>query len=493
MEVHIMKRKISFLLALLTVFSTAAISCGDDSSDKGGKDTTAPEDTTAALSTADFVGFPSESNGNLTFNVLINSHKAYEYDWEESAGDVVSDAVYSKNTAVEDYLGIKFNFNQMDGNWNDRDTFNGAIRNDVMSESREIDLVSSSTVITMPLAAEGLFVEGNDLTYCDFDHPWWIANMYNRFSCAGKLYGFIGDGSLSLYKDMTVIFFNKRIWENYKAPDPYELVRNNEWTLDKFIELCSGMSDDLNGDGKLDDTDQLTFLGEYVPCGTFQTSLQLDVVKIGSDGMPEYLGLTEKFISAFEKLQSFHAQEGVLRNNTIDDATYRTMATFADGNVATMCNFLYSTEYLRNMKDDYGIVPMPKYDENQENYVSQLGTSTTMFFVPVTTQDVELTSKVMETLAYYTNQMVVPKYYEVALKEKYARDTDIAEMLDIIRSGAAFDFLFVYGTALEGTPNSYFRFYDTNTSDLASRFAENETKFKTSLEKMIENYTNLEN
>ncbi|MBQ7982781.1 MAG: hypothetical protein IJ302_04380 [Clostridia bacterium] len=337
-------------------------------------------------------------------------------------------------------------------------------------------------------------MEGNNLE-CDFDKPWWIADMYDRFSVAGKLYGFIGDACLSLYKDMTVTYFNKRIWDEYDQPNPYELVRNNEWTIDKMIELTTGMASDLNGDGTYDaENDQLAYLAEQVPNGTFQTSLELKVVQIGDDGTPEYLGLSEKFVTAYEKMLNFHKNPGVMTMGSIDDKTYRSMKTFANGNVATMVNFIYSTEYLRDMQDDYGILPMPKFDQNQEKYVSQLGTSTSMLFVPVTTKDVALTSKVMEALCYYTGELVVPKYYEVALKEKYARDEDIAEMLDIIRDGAAFDFLYVYGAGcLKNAPNSYFRFYNTNTTDVASAFAANETAFKTSLEEFIEKISKLEN
>ena len=488
-----MKRKISFALAFTMLLLTAAGCGGGDTKPSGGDTvTTEPEETTQSVES--LLGFAKEDNGGKTFTMLINTSKSYEYDAEEATGDVVDDAVYYKNSAVEDYLGINFNFVIEDGAWNNRSTFNGLISADVMSGSKEFDLVSGITVCTMPIASEGYFIDGNSLPYVQFDKPWWIADMYDRFSVGGKLFGFIGDASLSLYKDMTVIYFNKRIWEDFSAPNPYELVRNNEWTLDKFIELCSGMGSDLNGDGKFDlENDQLTFLGEYVPCGTFQTSLQLEVVKIGKDGTPEYVGLTDKFVSAFERLQNFMALDDNLRASSIDDLSYTSMKTFANGNVATMCNFIYSTEYLRDMKDDYGIVPMPKYDETQEKYISQLGTSTAMLFVPVTTNDVELTSKVMEALSYYTNLMVVPKYYEVALKDKYARDSDIAEMLDIIRDGAAFDFLFVYGTSLDSAPNSYFRFYDTNTSNIASTFASNETKFITSLENMIEKYGDIDN
>ena len=488
-----MKRKISLALAFTLLLLTAAgCGAGDTKPSGGDNGTTAPEETTQSVES--LLGFAKEDNGGKTFTMLINTSKSYEYDSEEATGDVVDDAVYYKNSAVEDYLGINLDFVIEDGAWNNRSAFNGLIQSDVMSGSKEYDLVSGITVCTMPIAVEGYFLDGKSLPYCDFDHPWWIADMYDRFSCSGKLFGFIGDASLSLYKDMTVIYFNKRIWDNYKAPNPYELVRNDEWTLDKFIELCSGMADDLNGDGTFDETnDQLTFLGEYVPCGTFQTALQLEVVKIGKDGTPEYLGLTEKYVSAFERLQNFMKIDGNMRMSSIDDLSFKSMITFSNGNVATMCNFIYSTEYLRDMKDDYGIIPMPKYDENQEKYISQLGTSTTMLFVPVTTNDIDLTSKVMEALSYYTNQMVVPKYYEVALKDKYARDGDIAEMLDIIRDGASFDFLFVYGTSLQNAPNSHFRFYDTNTSDIASSFASNETAFLTSLEEMSEKYAEINN
>lgn len=482
------------ITALFLIFTSlvATFSCGNNEGDKKGETTTASSDeSTTEQKIEDILGFASEDNGDKDFNMLVSNVASYEYDAEEVTGDVVNDAVYYKNAAVEDYLGIKFNFVYQDGGWNQREAFNGFIKNDVLADSKEYDLVSSAIVITMPIACDGYFIDGNSLTYCNFENPWWIQNMYERFSCSGKLYGFLGDFALSTYKDMSVIFFNKRIWDEFKAEDPYELVRNDEWTLDKFLATCSGMSKDLNGDGEYDTTDQLNYVGEYVPLGTFQTVLDVKIVKFNDDGVPEYIGLTEKLLTAFEKLYPLNHAEDTMCFSSIDNGSYESQKTFANGNVATMCNFLYSTEYLRDMKDDYGILPMPKYDDNQENYITQLGTSTSMFFVPLTTTDVNLTSKVMESLSYYNQQLVVPKYYEVALKEKYARDDDMAEMLDIIRNGANIDFLFVYGTSLTGAPNDLFRMY-AGLTDLSSYLAGKESTFTTSLEEMIEKYTDLE-
>ncbi|MBE6612621.1 MAG: extracellular solute-binding protein [Ruminococcaceae bacterium] len=491
------KRLVSIMLLAALMLSSA--SCGGGQSEDTTASTTEPAVTTESV--AELVGFPEEDNGGETFTVFANIHKAYEYDAEEQTGDVVSDAVYYKNQAVEDYLGIQFEFVYEDGNWNARGDFNQKIMQDVQSGDAMYDMVSNTLVCTLPLATEGFFLESANLPFMNLDNPWWIKNQHEDLSIAGKLYGFLGDLSLSVYKDITVIYFNKRIWDEYNAENPYDLVRENKWTLDKFHALASSMARDLNGDGKWDfENDQITYLAEVVPNGTFQTALQLKIVEKNADGEIEWLGLTERFADAYEKRAAFMSGEGIGTMTTIDDSSFRSMKTFANGNVATMCNFIYSTEYLRDMKDDYGIVPMPKYDDMQKDYTCQMGTSTCMVFAPVSVKNPELTSKAMELLAYYTNQLVVPKYYEVALKEKYARDTDIAEMLDIIRDGAAIDFAFVYGMQVSGFPANLFRL-DTKpdpgarkvgAANLASQFESGKKRAETSLAELTAKYATLE-
>jgi len=155
-----------------------------------------------------------------------------------------------------------------------------------------------------------------------------------------------------------------------------------------------------------------------------------------------------------------------------------------------MCNFIYSTEYIRDMDADYGIIPIPKYDTEQENYITQLGTSTSMLFVPTTASDFALTSKVMESLAYYGYTDVTPKYYEVALKTKYSSDVDMQEMLDLIRETATIDFLFVYGTTLSSAPNEYFRF-TSFIPGIASVYSKTQRVFEKSVEKLVTAYEKL--
>ena len=498
-----MKHRILATILAALMLASSLLACGKNTNEGNAVTTTVPaadtttaasqtEATTAAPTVEDLLGFPEENNNGNAFHILCATHLAYEFGAESQIGEVVSDAVYQRDLAVEEYLGIDIQVINEAGVWADRSAFNDKIVQAVNAGDNTYDLVNSSIVVTMPASQQGLFAEGGDLAHVNFDQPWWIANMYERYAIGGKLYGFLGDASLSLYKDMNVIFFNKRIW-NEKKPDVnlYDLVRRGEWTLDKFIELTSDMAEDLNGDSTYNENDLLAFGGERVPCGTWQTSLGLDVITLDASGVPVVHGMTERFVNAYDKLSAYHKNTlGVMMFDSIDSKTYESMKRFAGGQVATMCNFIYSTEHIRDMEDDYGIIPIPKYDMEQKNYITQLGTSTAMLFVPTTATDPALTSKVMECLAYHGYTDVNPKYYEVALKTKYASDTDMQEMLDLIRETATIDFLFVYGTTLSSAPNQYFRF-SSFIPGIASVFSKEQKVFEKSVDKLVAAYEKL--
>lgn len=490
-----MEKRIISLLLLLAMLALPVVlaACGGDT----GSDT--PDITTAE--TADIaeteeetpstlpLSIEKEDNGGRKFVTLCNSYYEYEHGTGEQTGEIVDDAVYAANMKVEDHLGIELEFVYKPGNWNDRNAFNDIIASTVLAGDSTYDMVSGTTVCVMPSSSGGHFYNMANMKYVDFDNPWWIAEMFDRFSVNGILYGVIGDISMSLYTDLSVIFFNVNKLNSYGLENPYELVRSNKWVLDKFIEIGLSVKADLNGDGvmKVED-DEIGFLAEYVPNGTFQTALELPVVNV-SGGKIEYLGLSERYVAAYEKLYDFNMTSGTAFGvSSIDDQSFKSMKYFNEGRVLLMANFIYSTEHLRDMEDDYGIIPYPKYDENQDKHLAQLGTSTQMIFIPKTAADFDLTGKVMESLSYYNYYDVNPVYYEVALKEKYARDRDMHEMLDIIREGATFNFTFVYGTSLTGSPTNYFRFQGNPSRDIASAFAANEPKYIAAIEKMAEAY-----
>lgn len=90
------------------------------------------------------------------------------------------------------------------------------------------------------------------------------------------------------------------------------------------------------------------------------------------------------------------------------------------------------SEIVRNMESDYMVLPMPKYDEAQTDYITPLSTEEAMVAVPITAKDPELTAKVMEYMGYLGEQNIKQTYIENTLKIKYADDPQVSKMMDFI-------------------------------------------------------------
>ena len=503
----------SFLLASILI-STLLTGCanveqsGDDTSGSAStsaanngntaQSTDAPQETTEYVpTTEEILGFGKENNNNQKFTIYTTSTKTYDFNIEGETGDLLEDTVYKKNSMIEEYLGVDIELVLEAGNWAKRKTFNAKITNAYASGDDTFDLVNNLMDCTIPLAMQGVFTNVTDLPYTNIEQPWYISDMLENYGIHNKLYIIIGDQSLSLYKDMSVIFFNSTIWKEKKSDvDLYDIVRNGDWTLDKFLELTSDMASDLNGDGQYDrDNDLLAYFGENVPNGTWMTALDIDIIDLNKDGTYNYHGLTDRLADVYAKLAEFRQTvPGVedINSFTKFPGRYIPSEVFANGQAAMMCNFIYATEHIRDMNDDYGIIPIPKYDKSQEDYIAQVGAAAMVYFVPKIQKNLELTSKFIECQAYFGSTYVTPVYYESTLKAKYADDPNMMEMLDKIRENATIDFLFVYSTSLSSSPFTLLRFTDAIKADLASYFTVNKRVFLESVEKLVNAYKDLE-
>ena len=212
-----MKKHIATLLLSAMLLAAMLPGCSGDTPSSA--DTTTPSsetkitgsETTTGPSTAEILGFDKEDNNNETFTLLTSSTSDYEFNVEAQTGDIVSDAVFKKDRMVEEYLGINIELVKESGLWAKRADFNAKITQAHSSGDATYDLVNNTLVCTMPLAQQGVFVNVNELEYTNFDQPWYIKDMNENYGINGKFYGIISDHSLSLYKDLSVIFFNSTI------------------------------------------------------------------------------------------------------------------------------------------------------------------------------------------------------------------------------------------------------------------------------------------
>ena len=140
------------------------------------------------------------------------------------------------------------------------------------------------------------------------------------------------------------------------------------------------------------------------------------------------------------------------------------------------------------MTDDFGIIPYPKWDEDQENYHSTSVDEFTLFVIPKDIPDVEMTSIVTEALCAESYKKVVPAFYDVALKTKAARDNESAEMIDMIRDGLTFDFGYLHSSALGSVGHKFVGFIRENSNNVTSSLDANMKTYEEKLDTLLTPY-----
>lgn len=110
---------------------------------------------------------------------------------------------------------------------------------------------------------------------------------------------------------------------------------------------------------------------------------------------------------------------------------------FMSDHALFMVNSLVDASNLREMKGDFGIIPTPKYNEEQESY-QNVSPNPHAMLVPTTVQDIDFAGAAMEELAYQSHITLLPAYYENVLKGKATRDDESIEMLDLIHNSVSY-------------------------------------------------------
>jgi hypothetical protein len=98
----------------------------------------------------------------------------------------------------------------------------------------------------------------------------------------------------------------------------------------------------------------------------------------------------------------------------------------------------------------YGLVPYPKYDEQQEKYLNLVDGHASVMALPVTLSedDRDFVGTMIEAFSAATFNDILPAYYNTAMQTKFAQDETMPLMLDLVREGRVFNFGYVYDTTI---------------------------------------------
>ena len=499
-----MKKILLIILSILLVFPIV-ISCSEKADNENISTETAAEssaDTTAAETEMQSLlpsglDFDGETIKILNCMYFVAESDNFMFNVTELSGDVVSDAVYERNLNTENQLNVKFeliNKNLISG-----DAGQSLIKNSVLAGDKSFDMIFGIQYDCAPLVLDNMFYNLAGEEYLHLDQPWW-ASDYNNETSVGKdkLYFVSGDITLGLIRNMSCMYFNKSFYNDlFGDPETlYNMVVDGKWTFDQYAEYSKQSYKDLNGDGIADANDQFG-------CGVITSNLTdhltfdagMRVTTRNTDGIPELTMNNEKMINFTQKMyQLYYENSGIYIFPPTQEAIDVTIPIkFKANEMLFMLGWFLSSEMLRDMDVDYGILPYPKYDENQPTYLSLAHDVTTLACIPVTCDKIEMVTAVMETLAFEGYKNVIPAYYEIALKVKYVRDsTETAlQIIDMIYENSTTDFAYVYNYALNSIGLIMRELMGGKKSDFVSAYTSKEKALTTKFNGLIDVYTSL--
>jgi len=458
------KRILSALLATMMLVSCLAACGGGKEGDSTTAATTTAQgavDATASQTPAEteppeptlgeVLGFAQTDYEQYEFHMLIAGTDEYEHLAESLTGDIVNDAVYARNTQVEEFFNIDLQIVSKPCDWGDKQTFTDEVSNQVLAGDPTWDMVVGQTAVMAWAITTQYYLDIADMPGMDLSKSWWVANQYDTLQINDKLLFAFGDMNLSLYGDTHGILFNSTIINENKLENPYELVKNNQWTLDKMLTMAEQAGGELDGEAGVSAAGDRIGLISYVnPMRAMLTSLGCEVLVRGEDGGISMLSaLPEKHVDAYAKLSNAFT-DGMYNaklkhtNDSYDEG----MTMLANDRALFLPCYLsfISNAILRDMTGDFGIVPYPKYDENQENYISQIATGATCTTFPQNIAKPELSAQVANYMGYLGKTSLVSTYYETYLQERLSRSPEMQEMLTLIRDTATMKLGVAYAT-----------------------------------------------
>ena len=435
-----MKKVILFLLTAALLLSA---SCGEASVD--GK-TTTPDSSGDDIKESDSAATETELSDDLgkydfggrTFSIYTRTTPLfYPYlDRQEATGDTIDDAVYNRNRKLEE----RFNFSFDEQYYDYTVEGNDAPRKLLLAGDDTYQLYVGRCVHMFNYASEGYFYKIDDLTAINTEKPYWNSQLYDNLSIGNAHYFAVGDFNISAFDFTHVLLFNKKMIDDLNLGDIYSTVLDGKWTFDRFGEMSRAAVSDVNGDFVMDENDQYgyTSLGKQVLPGFWIAGGALSMKK--DDGQLVYTAPTDqKFIDVCQKVFEITWNDNIWHRVPITVDREEEMQMFCDGKALFTDSSCFQISLTRDAATDFGIIPYPKYDETQDKYYSRIE-GCELFGVPLTNTDPEMTSVILEAMACESRKIVIPAYYEVALKVKFTRDEESSKMLDIAFENRVFDY-----------------------------------------------------
>ena len=492
-----MKKALIFLV-LAAMLAAQLVSCSGQGTGSSVQQTDAANpkadaETEPEVTTAPPV--PDTDWGGRTFrvqgyrNTVSPQFSNFEIDAESEDGEVVNDAIYRRNRAIEEAYNVTIT-ELIEENDQIGTVTTEVIKKNVSAGEDFCDLAFCTIVALGPLARGGFLSDISHLEYVDFSQPWWNPEVNDTLSLLGKLYFTSSDFSLRDKNRTHILIYNRGMASDFSLGDAVALVDSGAWTYDVMTKWAKAVASDLNGNGTTDAEDRYGIgVDSYNSFPSFVASCNIVSLKKDAQGELYIDACSEYSVNAIEKIMALTSDPAVATfcqdwQGKVDYDYWSVSSTFfREGRSLFMTAFPHSLQNLSSKSEvDYGVLPYPKYDESQQNYKTLANDFSMLFCLPVSCQDPSFTGFMIEALSA-ASDTTLNAYYEISCKTKYTYDEDSARMLDLIFGGIIFEPAIIYGVS--GLKDVFKTVGRARTNNLATVYASIESMANKDLENLI--------
>ena len=436
-------------VVLLTSMLLSAIACGNSGNNEqsaatttqaaegaqttsGDAASTEPAETQDPTTVPEIAEVTYEGETFLVANDIIGDSK-YSSDSMfnfDVVGDIYEDAVYERTVHIEELYKIKLEEIKVGST---------DVINTVMAGTDEYDLHTATLSNMNAVVNRKCVYDLYEIDELHLEKAWWDQNAQQKCSFDGRLYYTFSDFVITGVDNSRATYFNKTLHNQLGLEDLYQLVDEGKWTYTKMAEMAKIAVSDLNGDGQITTEDRM---GIYNGNTTFYeamlTGCGAELVQMGEDGIPYFFWLDEqeRFVEVYQALLSTFMADNIYIKGSGELDNFK-----QDRTLFTIAVLSYAVKW-RAETIEFGILPVPKWDEAQENYLN-VSPNGHALMIPITVQDTDRVGNILEALSYYSSKYysedaAMPAYFEKALTAKSARDDESAKSLEIIHDNICY-------------------------------------------------------
>lgn len=369
-------------------------------------------------------------------NVITWDNNPYLFPLEVNENDETTRLAYNRDRYIEERLGVTFQITRKTSSASADKEHANALYNAMQSGTESFDVCAAYAIWPPYMAYQGMLYDLNTLDYPETDKPWYPDT--DQWEVYDRLFYIASNSSVSSFNSMKVIYANTKLIAENNLKDIVDVVLEGNWTLEEMkIYSRNWMNEAQEEEGN---KTYGVLWGHRVMMEGMFYSAGFHSTEKDPDGLPQ---LTYTDSSVVERIDGFVETIRDIMNSPECHILQKQDMNYTKAHRTVF--YASTLDSVREIGGDehIAIIPFPKLNKDQENYIVSRDHGYDMFCVPVTASDAQMGAVIIEAIASSDYRMIAPDYFEQNMKYRYSNSEKGVEIFELMRNSVSLDFITV--------------------------------------------------